>query len=340
MIAKIAGYTFSFLITTIILVSCLSNQPTEDSFHVFCNSVLAEHSVPQSSNARANFISSERIKIKAQPNNSLDLMSYEWNFKRDNLVLNPAIEPIFDLPCDKCNVFIYDQSPNQKWQLTRIYGAEPSSYDGTWLISESSSIKIPDIIKSLKTWEWALDSTSFWSEFKVSGPAWMSIYVDLENETLTQFSNDPEENHLGIPDEKSNPSPVAGLINVTFSPNSKGVWYTDWINGISDEVNYYEPKTQEYNIVQAENVYRILWNPSLEQIQFLHRNQDDLTIKSLDGRYSAKISLSFFQELVNSDQIFDIMYTDLEISPDGQHLILKSSDSNFIILSCNAISKN
>ncbi len=343
MIIKSAKHIAILLLTFTFLASCFSNLPKEHGFHVLCDSISAEHSIPlsyNSHNARANFISNKQIKIKAQPNTSFDLISYEWDFENDNLAPSPSIDFKFNPPCDKCEIFVFDQSPDQKWQLIRTYNTNAQFEGKTWLISKDSYIQLPSIINSLNTWEWALDSTSFWSEYKISGPAWMSIFVDLENKTLTQFSNDPEENHLGIPDEKSKPFPVAGLVNITFSPDTKGVWYTDWTNGMSDEVNYYEPKTQEFNIVQAENVYRILWNPSLEQVQFLHRNQDDLTIKSLDGRYSAKLPLSFFQEIVNSDHIFDIMYTNLELSPNGQHLVLKSTNSNFVILSCNTISKN
>lgn len=226
------------VILILILCACSNGNETKHDFHVRCNELQADRKIPEAREIKSAFANENLLKVKSMHSNLTAPQYSDWDLETNQFKKSSGYEINFPLPCETCNAFVLDQSPNQTWQLVRTITTQEPTIVQDWFLSHDTSIELPMILNSMNTWTWSLDETLFWSEQLQSGPAWDGVLMDLENETTTKFFNNG--NYPGIPTEKSSPGPVAGLVNVTFEPVQKGIWYTDWTRGISESVNYYD----------------------------------------------------------------------------------------------------
>ena len=332
---------FAISIILVSLCSCQKGARNQQGFDVVCDAIEADRYMTQVWRLKAGFTNDEQLTMKTMDRSSKEVNLYIWDLRKGAIDPLPKLDLKVPLPCeDSCDFTVYDQSPDQEWQLVRtIIAAEPVNNVEYWLLNKNASIQLPYIASDMHTWNWSLDSMLFWTEQTLSGPANNALLVNLEDETITAFGN-ADERPSGIPEDTASPFPIAGLVNVTLSPSQNELWYTDWTQEMNHTINRYDPLTHRFDTVDIENVYQMVWNSGLEQMHFVRKYPDELIIQSMDGAHSVNVPLEFLQNTIGSRyHIFDLMYSDFQISPNGQHLYIQPLlfDSNRIImLSCRS----
>lgn len=235
------------------------------------------------------------LELRGYPNRDLfngnvgdvhkQLVSIQINL--DNLNVRSDLENVkfeFDLPCDKCQAQIIDQSPKKQHFLVKIQG---EAY-GVWLINHFQSIRVLDRVPPDYSWSWSDDESMLFISYALEGVGkTFSIVNQLNSKyTITEFSEIANMSAGQINQEYLNL-----FYTFTYNPANKQVW---WFKRFASKVNVYDTINRTNDSQIIEDFSDVEWQALLDRIVLIHYKNGSVQINSVDGNYTITIP----QELV------------------------------------------
>lgn len=123
--------------------------------------------LPPSGFVQGRFIDEETVELTLWDDTSQNpYLIHTWhvrgNGNKAQQVASSRITPLAD-PCNgKCQVYVFSQSGDRKWQLAHIVSAD-ANQDGIWLISLHQQVKLLDRLDVVYVeWQWSDDHSLLW----------------------------------------------------------------------------------------------------------------------------------------------------------------------------------
>lgn len=134
---------------------------------VSISNMYRKDGLPPSGFVQGRFIDEETVELTLWDDTSQSpYLIHTWHVQGDGnkvqQVASSRIRPLAD-PCNgKCQVYVFSQSGDRKWQLAHIVSAN-SQQDGIWLIGMQHQVKLFDRLDVVYVeWQWSDDNSLLW----------------------------------------------------------------------------------------------------------------------------------------------------------------------------------
>ena len=134
---------------------------------VSISNMYQKDGLPPSGFVQGRFIDEETVELTLWDDTSqnpylTDIWRVQIDGSKAQQVASSRIAPLAD-PCKaKCEIYVFSQSRDRKWQLAHIVSAD-SQQDGIWLIGVQAQVKLLDRLDVMYVeWQWSDDNSLLW----------------------------------------------------------------------------------------------------------------------------------------------------------------------------------